>query len=47
MYLNISKLIEKNRDKLNKLINEDAPYKKILKQSQKLDKYISKQINKN
>ena len=37
-------LILKNSAKLEKLINTNAPYEKILKQSQKLDKYIIKQI---
>ena len=37
-------LISKERAKLEKLINHDAPYKKILKQSQKLDYYISIQM---
>lgn len=42
-------LIFKNTAKLEKLIESDAPYSKILKQSQKLDKYIlirMKYINK-
>lgn len=38
-------LILKNSAKLEKLINTNAPYEKILKQSQKLDKYIIKQMN--
>lgn len=33
-------LILKNSARLEKLIENDAPYEKILKQSQKLDKYI-------
>lgn len=33
-------LILKNSARLEKLIECDAPYEKILKQSQKLDKYI-------
>lgn len=37
-------LIFKNKAKLSKLIEENAPYEKILKQSQKLDKYIIKQM---
>lgn len=37
-------LILKNRAKLSKLIEENAPYEKILHQSQILDKYIIKQI---
>lgn len=45
----INFLISKNSTKLNKLIEKNAPYEKILKQSQKLDKYIMiamKKINK-
>lgn len=37
-------LILKNKAKLSKLIEQDAPYEKILHQSQILDKYIVKQI---
>lgn len=37
-------LIFKNKAKLSKLIEENAPYEKILKQSKKLDKYIIKQM---
>lgn len=33
-------LILKNSAKLEKLIENNAPYEKILKQSQKLDEYI-------
>lgn len=33
-------LVLKNTAKLEKLISENASYEKILKQSQKLDKYI-------
>ena len=33
-------LIMKNTAKLEKLIETNAPYEKILKQSQKLDKYL-------
>lgn len=43
-------LIMKNTAKLEKLIESNAPYEKILKQSKKLDKYIMiqmKYINKN
>ena len=36
----IAYLILKNSAKLNKLIESNAPYEKILKQSRKLDKYI-------
>ena len=32
-------LICKNRARLSKLIEQNAPYNKILKQSKKLDKY--------
>lgn len=42
-------LILKNRAKLLKLINENAPYDKIIKQSKTLDKYLMikmKYINK-
>lgn len=49
MKSNIPYLILKNSAKLNKLIENNAPYEKILKQSQKLDKYIiiqMKHINK-
>lgn len=38
-------LILKNRAKLEKLIRENAPYKKILRQSKRLDKYIIEQMN--
>jgi len=38
-------LILRNKAKLEKLIQENAPYEKILRQSQLLDKYIMKQIN--
>lgn len=34
-------LILRNQAKLEKLINENAPYDKILKQSKRLDKYIN------
>ena len=37
----IAYLILKNSAKLNKLIESDAPYDKILKQSRKLDRYIN------
>ena len=40
MKSNIPYLILKNSAKLDKLIESNAPYEKILKQSQKLDKYI-------
>ena len=40
MKSNIPYLILKKSAKLNKLIENNAPYEKILKQSQKLDKYI-------
>ena len=37
-------LILKNTAKLEKLISSNAPYDKILRQSQKLDKYIMIQM---
>lgn len=37
-------LILKNSAKLEKLIEDNAPYEKILKQSQKLDKYVMIQM---
>ena len=37
----INLLISKNSARLDKLIETGAPYEKILKQSQKLDKYIA------
>lgn len=40
MKSNIPYLILRNSARLEKLIESNAPYKKILKQSQKLDKYI-------
>ena len=46
----INLLILKNSARLNNPIEKGAPYDKILKQSQKLDKYIAiamKQINNN
>ncbi len=39
--------IQKNKKKLEKMINEKAPYEKILKQSQILDKYILKHMLEN
>lgn len=41
---NIMLLIFKNKAKLSKLIEQNAPYEKILKQSQKLDNYIMIQM---
>ncbi|MBO5005654.1 MAG: hypothetical protein J6D03_10645 [Clostridia bacterium] len=38
-------LILKNTAKLETLINSNAPYEKILKQSKKLDKYIMLRMN--
>lgn len=49
MDIRINYLISRNSAKLNNLIEKGAPYEKIVKQSQKLDKYIMiamKQINK-
>lgn len=40
MDYNIVLLILKNKIKLQKLIENNAPYEKILAQSKKLDKYI-------
>lgn len=40
----LSFLILKNTAKLEKLILHNAPYSKILKQSQLLDKYINEQM---
>ena len=45
----INLLILKNSARLNNLIEKGAPYEKLVKQSQKLDKYIMivmKKINK-
>lgn len=39
-------MIYYNKNKLNKLIEEQAPYALILKQSQKLDKIILKSMKK-
>ena len=38
-------LIIKNRSKLEKMIENNAPYEKILRQSRRLDKYIMIQMN--
>lgn len=49
MNIIIKILIEKNRKKLTKMIENNQPYNKILKQSQILDKYILlgfKELNK-
>ena len=42
--MNIDERIETERIKLEKLIEENADYNVILKQSQKLDKLIVKKI---
>lgn len=34
--------IDKNKRRLHYLIEKDAPYEKIVEQSQKLDNYITK-----
>lgn len=34
--------IDKNKRKLHYLIEKDAPYEKVVAQSQKLDNYITK-----
>lgn len=40
MDLKLELLIKKNRNILDKMIEDDEPYEKILKQSQVLDKYV-------
>lgn len=47
-YMNIllNFLINYNKNKLNKLIEEEVPYALLLKQSQKLDKLILKTMKK-
>ena len=42
----INRKIISNKKKLEHLIDINAPYQKILKQSQKVDKYIYKEIKK-
>ncbi len=42
--LKLNLLIKKHKAKLNKLIEEKAPYNLILKESQHLDKYIIMQM---
>lgn len=37
-------LILRNKAKLSKMIEENAPYDKILRQSKRLDKYIMTQM---
>lgn len=44
MSYKLSFQILKNTAKLEKMIEQNAPYSKILKQSQLLDKYIAKQM---
>lgn len=44
MNLKLELLILKHKAKLNKLIEENAPYNIILKESQHLDKYIIMQM---
>lgn len=39
--MNIDLMIMKNRAKLEQMIRENKDYAEILKQSQKLDKYIN------
>lgn len=39
--------IEREKQKLNEMINKGEPYNKILKQSQKIDKLINSMIRKN
>ena len=45
MDLRLNLLIMKHKAKLNKLIENKAPYKVILKESQLLDKYIAEQMS--
>lgn len=40
MDLKLHLLIEKNRDILTKMIEDNKPYEEIVKQSQLLDKYV-------
>lgn len=42
--MSIDLLIERNRNKLNKLIEDNADKKLILKQSKRLDEYILKKM---
>ena len=44
MNSNIPLLILKNKAKLSKLIENDAPYEEILKRSKILDKFILEQM---
>ena len=44
MDTHIAILVIKNRKKLEQMILEKKPYKKVVKQSQILDKYILKQF---
>lgn len=47
--MNITLAIMKNRIKLERMIEREDDYQKVLKQSKKLDKYINiamKQLNK-
>ena len=39
-------LVIKNKARLEKLIRENAPYDRVLKQSKRLDKFIVQQIKK-
>ncbi len=43
--MSIDLLIIRNRAKLEKLITEEKDYKKILKQSQRLDKLLNKRAS--
>ena len=42
--MSIDLLIIRNRNKLEKLIEENADYKSILKQSKRLDMYINRKM---
>lgn len=47
VYMLISFLIKINREKLERMITSNCNYNDILKQSQKLDKYINMYIKRN
>ena len=44
MNTNINNAIQKNKNILTKMVEQNAPYEKILKQSKLLDKYIFEQM---
>ena len=41
MQKDLKELISKNSEKLNKMLEQNMPYDKLLKQSQILDEYIN------